>query len=494
MRKSLNIAIFAVLLTTIICLLALISSGYFQSSMTDQEKIVGSHPSDFSDEIRSSCTDKEGNIYLTGSGGMGLPITSAKYVGHNNSSDVMVLKLDSTGTVVKYCCLVGGNDSDGGNAVVVDDAGYIYVAGTTFSFDFPVTSEAGDRGGPDGFILKIDPFTDQLLFSHIIGGSDFDSSHALAVSSDGTLFLTGCISSKEFQVTIGDEKNPSNGMDAFIQGFSPKGELMFSRVLGGSSVDTGHAIAVDSQGRVVVCGASSSSELGSEAIVTGVSSGESDVFISVLQPNGVIEKTRLLGSPEYDDGFGMCIDGSDNIYITGQSFGNFPGPKANINTPNKGHGDVLILKLNRELDIVFSSLVGTPGWDYGYNIKIDTSEQILVTGFFGMAGFPVTQDTNSHNYSGGELDAFLIQVNEEGDSITYSTMIGGSGDERAYALSLTQEGSVLVGGITNSPRLLVTNGLVTGFPERSYPPDNDPFVMLVECKRTADPLTQEDLL
>ncbi len=110
-----------------------------------------------------------------------------------------------------------------------------------------------------------------------------------------------------------------------------------------------------------------------------------------------------------------------------------------------------------------------------------------------MDGFPITSGTNSHSFHGGELDAFLIWINREGDQIFYSTMIGDSGDERGYALSLIEKGKVLVGGQTTSPCLNVSNGLITGFPERPYPLDKDPFVILFDFKKTFDPLTKEDM-
>ncbi len=353
MKKSIFIAIFVVLTATTLCSLAFVSAGYFRSPINCQE-VKQSYLSDINDEIRASCVDKDGNIYLTGSGGVGSPITSDRYAGYNNSPDVIILKMDSSATEVLYCCLIGGSGSDMGNGIAVDDAGCIYVTGGTTSLDFPdISCSTGEHGGNDGFILKIDPFRDELVFSYVIGGVDFESSHAIALG-DENVFITGCVVSQEFPTTIGDNKKESNGMDVFIQCYNPNGCLLFSRILGGLGNDTGHSIAVDSRGRVVVCGLTWSSYLGSDAALSGQLNGECDGFISTILPNGIFEKTCLLGSSQFDDLFGMCIDDSDNIYVTGQSFGDFPGPKGDLSTPNKGNGDVIIVKLSEKLDIIFS--------------------------------------------------------------------------------------------------------------------------------------------
>lgn len=115
---------------------------------------------------------------------------------------------DRTRTLVidpslEWSTFLGGSGSDSGQSIALDGTGNVYVAGSTFSADFPVTPGAFDTtlaGISDAFVAKFNP-AGALIFSTLIGGSGGESIEGLAVDAAGHIFFAGSTSSSDFPVT-----------------------------------------------------------------------------------------------------------------------------------------------------------------------------------------------------------------------------------------------------------------------------------------------------
>ncbi len=107
----------------------------------------------------SVAVDRDGAVYVTGRARSGrLPwargfgrvrAAQSQYGGGRN--DAFVAKLTADGQQIVYSTFLGGSQVDFGNRIVVDASGNAYVAGTTYSSDFPTTRNAAQRryGGGD---------------------------------------------------------------------------------------------------------------------------------------------------------------------------------------------------------------------------------------------------------------------------------------------------------------------------------------------------------
>ena len=226
--------------------------------------------------------DAEGNVYVAGR------VISANFVPTPGAFDTtlayydaFVLKLDSSGSTLKYATFLGGEGKDHVRDLVVDEAGNVYLVGATKSTDFPTSPDAFDRlcgisgdcqdGGttrsPDVFVTKLDPTGSQLVFGTYLGGRDWDCSIftrcSIAIDSHRRVYITGVTYSPDFPITFDAFDSTFGGSfsDSFLARLSDDGsDLDYSSYLGGSREDKSHGISVDAQGSVYVIGETDSTD------------------------------------------------------------------------------------------------------------------------------------------------------------------------------------------------------------------------------------------
>jgi hypothetical protein len=135
--------------------------------------------------------------------------------------DAFVTKINSTGTAIVYSTFLGGSLNDKARDIAVDSLGSTFVAGETWSADFPVENYLaghgtllGSTGGKvDGFITRFSPLGSAFIYSTFLGGDGAggddggtDSVHGIAVDDNGTAWVTGMTTSHSFPGAIGYDK------------------------------------------------------------------------------------------------------------------------------------------------------------------------------------------------------------------------------------------------------------------------------------------------
>ena len=180
-------------------------------------------------------------------------------------ADAFVSKLNVTGTALVYSTYLGGGSYDQAWGIALDAAGNAYVAGDTFSANFPTTPAAFQavlRGGGDAFVTKLNATGSLLVYSTYLGGNDFESGTAIALDSAGNAHVTGATGSLDFPTTA-DAFQPTFGggtTDGFVTKLAASGSsLLYSTYLGGFGEDHGAGIAVDGAGSAYATGVTSSS-------------------------------------------------------------------------------------------------------------------------------------------------------------------------------------------------------------------------------------------
>ena len=119
--------------------------------------------------------------------------------------------------VLFYSTYLGGNGGDQAWGIAVDAAGNAYVAGRTFSTDFPTTSGAYQSallGQENAFVTKLNPTGSELVYSTYLGGSFEDVALSIAVDASGNAYVTGNTQSSNFPTTPGVFQ-PTYGGPAF---------------------------------------------------------------------------------------------------------------------------------------------------------------------------------------------------------------------------------------------------------------------------------------
>ncbi|MEM7371678.1 MAG: SBBP repeat-containing protein [Bacteroidota bacterium] len=242
------------------------------------------------------------------------PTSSGAYIGGpRGNGDVFVNKYNSTGTVLEYAAMFGGSNYDIANGLAVDTDGEVFVVGNTGSTDFPATSgsiqTAANFGAAmnqeDAFIAKLNASGNAVEYITYLGGTNGDVAHSVDVNGSEEAFITGITYSSDFPTTAGAYQgavSPVSTGDAFAARINTAGSsLVYSTYLGGSGLDYGKSIRIDTLTNVAhVLGATQSSNF---PVTSGANSyvAQFDAFVSVLSANGsTLEHGNLYGGT-YND-------------------------------------------------------------------------------------------------------------------------------------------------------------------------------------------------
>ncbi|MFX0091418.1 MAG: SBBP repeat-containing protein [Candidatus Hodarchaeota archaeon] len=315
-------------------------------------------------------------------------------------------------------------------------------------------------------ILIIDPIW--LTFSTFLGGSSFDLGHGITVDAMGNTYVVGVTRSSDFPILDACQSIYGGGYeDAFVTKINATGTgLVFSTFLGGSSRERGHDIVVDAEGNCYVIGYTRSGDFPTKNAFQSTPSGEGDVFVTKLNAtgNGLIFSTYFGGSEsEGYSGYGytkfpnaIMVDAEGNSFITGYTeSSDFPTLNA-YQTSHGGGKDVFVAKLNATGNgLVFSTYFGGSNDDYGYDLTIDATGNIYITGETGSSDFPVTSNAYQSIY-GGYGDAFITKLDATGTGLMFSTYLGGNASDGAYGTVVNAAGYCYITGYTYSSDFPVT--------------------------------------
>jgi hypothetical protein len=169
----------------------------------------------------------------------------------------------------------------------------------------------------------------------------------------------------------------------------------------------------------------------------------------------VILYSTFLGGTDLDEGLAIAVDSSGNSYVTGIATSTtFPGVDGSSIQPSNGYDfDAFVTKINSDgTAIIFSTYLGGDGGnEYGLGITLDSSNNVYITGATNSSNFPGTSgSTIQSSFGGSYRDSFVTKINAAGTAIVYSTYLGGSGDDLAWAIAVDGSGNAYVAGPTSS--------------------------------------------
>jgi sugar lactone lactonase YvrE len=372
------------------------------------------------DEAKALAVDAAGNAYIAGrTASTNFPSAAGALHG---GSDAFVCKLNAAGTALLYSTYLGGQSDEQALGIVIDGAGSAYVTGSTGSVDFPVLPAGSGRltGLSNGFVTRLGP-TGAVLSSRVFGGSGTDASNAIALDTNGSVWVTGSTTSPDFPLYGGTlfPGSPSASQSmAFAAKLSPGGPILFSTFL---NYGNGNAIAVDAQGNGYVAG--------SGAVVTKINAGGSAVVYSAT-----------VGSPSGTLG-GIAVDAAGSAYVTGSTNGLGLHVFAAKLTPS-GSG------------VVYSTTLGTGNFDRGLQIAVDPTGSAYVTGDTSML---IPSATSGALRSDTTYSGFFAKLDPTG-AVSYSTYLGDGFGSTPWGLALDPQGHVYIAGIAGGSAFPVTAG------------------------------------
>jgi len=332
------------------------------------------------DDGKSISVDSNDNIYVAG-------YTGAAFDGNNHfgGEDGFLVKYDSNGNK-QFSVQIGSSNFDQACCVTVDSNNYIYISGyTTGSIDGNQSN-----GSVDIFLMKFDS-SGNKIWTKQYGTNQGDQPYGMSIDLSDNIYITGNTSGQF-------DGNSSAGLyDMFLLKYNSDGEEDWAKQLGTTGSDSGEGVTVDSEGNVYVTG---STDRGLDGQTSYSAIGNNDVFLVKYNSNGLKQWSQQIGSSESDDGNGISIDLSGNIYITGMTKGSFDGEQFN------GNEDIFLVKYNSNGIKQWSQQFGTSDDEFGMGVAVNQFNEILITG-------STKGHLDGNTLSGGE-DVFLIKYNSEG--------------------------------------------------------------------------------
>jgi hypothetical protein len=421
------------------------------------------------DSGEAIAVDSAGNAYITGSTvSTDFPVTPGAFqterAGIFPNDDVFVTKMNSTGTALIYSTYFGGSNRDVGNDIALDSAGNAYVTGQTESGDLPTTPGAF-RTTPVGsdefdvFAMKLNPTGTALVYSTYLGPV---IGLGIAVDSAGNAYITGQANG-DYPTTPGAFQTVSGGSsEAFVTKLNPTGTaLVYSTFLGGSGFDVGSEIAIDSAGNAYVTGrAEPGFPVTPGAFQTSFGGAVWDAFATKLNSTGTaLVYSTFLGGTGVDSGMGIAVNTAGNAYVTGSTDSpNFPVTPGSFQTVKAEGTDAFVTELSAAGNsLIYSTFVGGAGSDLANDIALDTAGNASIAGLTGSGDFPITADA-IQSAPGGNNDAFITRLNAAGAALVFSTYLGGSNAEGGRSVAVDSAGSIYVTGATFSADFPTTPG------------------------------------
>lgn len=367
---------------------------------------------------------------------------------------------------------MGGSGDEAVQSIALDASGNVYVAGYTYSADFPVTVGAYStelHGAIDAFVAKLSGDLTTLYASTFLGGANSDWAQTLAYA-DGSVYVAGYTNSPDFPTslsaykrTCGSDGNcDCDGGYCHRDGFLSKldadlGALQASTYLGGRSDEGITAMAVDSVGAsVYVCGYTYSSDF-PKTYLYGAG-GSKAAFISKLDLGLTTAVSALIGGSKDNSGNALTLGDADSLYLVGSTnSADFPATGGAYKTTYSGQTDVFVVKMQRSLaSLDAASFLGGAAFEEPSS-ALFRGGSLYVTGTTLSPDFPTTSGAYSTVLQ-GVSDVFVSKLSGDLTSLEASSFLGGNDVDAARSMGIGADGSVYLSGLTYSANFPVTAG------------------------------------
>jgi len=366
-------------------------------------------------------------------------------VGDYNKTETLVIDPKLT-----WATFYGGSNHDGTLAIQTDDNGNIFIAGYSFSTNFPVYHPGGtayqgkDSADVDAAFFKFDNIGKPVWVTYY-GGNKPDRSYSMCLDANGNMFATGFAESTDFpllNLSGAFNQTTNNGSDdAFIIKFSNTGQRLWATYYGGGVSDIANSISCDRNNNIFLTGTTSSSTFPVQSLSGAYNQsskgGGTDAFILKFTNSGQRLWATYYGGVLDEFGFSICNDSNGNVFATGSSeSSSFPVLSlsgAFNQGSNKGSEDAYVLKFTNNGQRLWATYYGGYSDDIGYTIYCDKNDNVYVLGKTNStsSSFPLLNSGSGAYYqaaNGGLSDAFIIKFANNGQRI-WSTFYGGSAEE-----------------------------------------------------------------
>lgn len=414
------------------------------------------------DTVKTIAVDPQGSIYFAGSSASAdFPMVNARQPtlrgGAPLGTDAIFGKLNPAGSGLVFSSFWGGSYDESAEAITLDASGNFYLAGYTFSDNFPVGQggfQTSNRGFFNGFVTKFSPDSAITVYSTYLGGRNADFLLGIAVDSTGAAYVTGYASSTDFPTLSGFQTSNRGGagvaVDVVVAKLNPTGTgLVFSTFYGGGGSDIGRAIALDQDGNAWVTGETGSSNLQmTDGAVQRELSGPQDAFVIKVAAKGDALLYSTYWGGTRDDGATDIALGTDgSVYVAGATASTNLRTVDAVQPTSGGATDVFVLRLNPAgSTILQSTYLGGTSTDTLFGLFVNNQGVVYLAGETASVNFPVSANGLQRTTGGGPSDAFVAVIDSSAaanpftlstERLTFTAVPGAAIPAQSFAIRVT---------------------------------------------------------
>jgi hypothetical protein len=373
---------------------------------------------------------------------------------------------------LRFVRLLGGSAQEPSLRTFLDADGSLLLAGATASLDFPLAAPLqGTYGGGqnEAFVTRLDPATGAVAWSTFLGGGRRDEPSAVAADAAGVV-VAGTTGSSDFPTAnaIDSVLGPSDAQavgagyweDGFVTRLSASGDaLLWSTYLGGDrdrDFVTGLGFAPD--GSLRLCGGSAGfTETMTAPLVVGatttlgVPKGQAFWAASMAADGSALQWLVAVGYASSYSLSGLAVTPDGDVLVIGTSFWNTYvenalQPTAANNTNYEGW----VARVKGDgTGVRWATFLGGTGADYPASVATDAAGAAYVVGTTFSTDFPVTAGA-FQTVAAGNVDGFVAKISPDGQTLEYSTRLGGLLVDQPTQVLVDADGVAAVVGLTSS--------------------------------------------
>ena len=352
--------------------------------------------------------------------------------------------------VLAYSTYLGGYSEDFPLNLAVDPTGAIYVCGETHSSDFPPVRQSLPRH--DVFVSKLSPDGKSLIYTAFFPSGYQHEIMGLAVDAKGFVYLAGATTSSKFPVKNAFQPKAAGGwVDGFVLKLARSGKsLVYSSYIGGSKSEECIAVRADANGAAYIAGSTTSLDFPVKNTFQKPQGGlYRDAFVAKVAPEGnSLIYSTCIGATGDEICQGLAVEADGSATIVGSTRSPLFPVKAAFQKAYGGNWDGFVTKFSpKGNSLVYSSFLGGPNYDGIYGMAMDAEGAVYVVGF-SYGGFPLKKAFQKTRKGG--VDAIVAKIEPNGKAVAYSSYLGGSGLDEAYAIAVDGNGAAHAVGITGS--------------------------------------------
>ena len=254
----------------------------------------------------------------------------------------------------------------------------------------------------------------ELLWNTTWGGNGWEGASDIALDSSNNIYLSGFTNS-----------SGAGDLDMVLVKYDSSGEQQWNTTWGGSDMDSGLAITLDSSDYIYLAG-----------FTRSFGAGNMDMVLVKYNSSGKQQWNTTWGGSIVDIASGVALDSSDNIYLAGRTI-NF----------GAGNMDMVLVKYNNLGEQQWNITWGGSLSDTGNELVVDSSDNIYLVGY-------------TTSFGAGGNDMILVKYNSLGQQ-QWNTTWGGANHDLGYAIGLDSLNNIYIMGGANSTFFDPSHPIVT---------------------------------